>query len=123
MDKAMGAPAAEARAAPPRTGRVLPFARPGALLPSDRQAIACFAARLSRARLQFVELDAGRCAAMLDVAGRQLCIERRGDAVVARKVSGGAPLVASGADEVLAAAEAWLLAGGAELHPAVAQAG
>jgi hypothetical protein len=84
-------------------GRVLPFAHLGALLPGDMHAIARFAARQGRARLQFVGLDRGRTTALLEMAATCVCIERRGDGLVARMVSGGTPISSGSVDDLLAA--------------------
>jgi hypothetical protein len=100
--------ASEPEKRPVRSGSILPFARPGALLPGDLQAISCFAAKQRRAQLQFAELDKGRTVALLEISTKRLRIERRGETVMARRASGGVPFASGSIDDLLAAVQAWL---------------
>jgi hypothetical protein len=96
----------EPRAA--RPARVLPFGKPGALLPDDLKAVSHFAAKQPRAQLHFVELDSNRMIALLDIGARRIRIERRGAHAVAHTGSLGDLIHSISMENLLAALQARL---------------
>jgi hypothetical protein len=102
MDQALStllATEPEPRAA--RTGRILPFGKPGALLPGDLKAISHFAAQQSRAQLQFVELDRDRMIALLHIGASRIRIERRGAIALAHMGSPGKVIQSGSIEDLL----------------------